>query len=596
MLEKFENRILFSGETGLRADYFDAPTDQFSSTSAAVASLPTATETDQTVNFDWGTAAPVAGLGSSAFEVRWSGQVESESAGSYLFTVQSSGAVRLWINGQEIINNWTGNENGTDVSAPITLAANTQYDIRLDFYQDTAAANDSIQLLWTAPGAAQQVIPAANLYPFMQPTAITSGGIYVGSWESTNPSVVTIEDSTMQPVTIADSIIRGSGTLISDTLAGVQLTVDNSVGYGLNPEEAGVEKGSFLYLMSPASVDIEHNSIIGVGGLGIKVYGFVGTGDETIKIDYNDISESDGRFSDGNGGYEDDGIQTHSIQLANIYNLAGIDIGWNQIINDPGQSYVNDVISLFDTNGTAASPVNVHDNYIQGIYSLDPETTWDSGSGITTDGDPDISKEPAYIDIDHNTVVNTGSAGIGVPDGHDVLVFDNTLVCSGYLANGDEFFASGTGIYINDINGGNSSIFYNNGAYDNTVGWIQPPDSQQNGSDEARESDYSLPDADPSLTYGNIDLPMPITTATAAAAQQAWQVLLTDDDITVGAITLVQDPTSPEDPAPALPPASPVSQPTSTAPVSTSPGSTSSVGHRHLHLHVRKAERLSAAA
>jgi hypothetical protein len=557
MFETFESRVLFSGESGLRADYYNAPTDQFNANSLAVDSLPAVTQTDSTVNFDWGTSAPVAGVGNSQFEIRWSGQVLSEAAGTYTFYVKTTADVRLWVNGQEIINSWSPNQSGNLVSIPITLAANTMYDIRMDFYQPTATANDSISLQWTAPGGQQQVIPTANLYPFSQPISITSGGLYVGSWEGDDPSGVTIEDSTTQPVTIDDSIIQGSGTLISDTLAGVNLTVENSYGYGLNPNEAGVEKGSFLYLMSPANVDIEHNSIIGVGGLGTKIYGFVGTGSETIKIDYNYILNSDGRFSNGDGGYENDGVMTHSIQIANVYNLAGIDIGWNEIINQPGESYVNDVINLFDTSGTAASPVNVHDNYIDGIYSLDPETTWDSGSGITTDGDPILSEEPAYIDIHNNTVVDTGSAGIGVPDGHDILVYDNYLVCSGYLADGSEFFASGTGIYINDLNGGNASIFYNNGAYDNTVGWIQPPYSQQNGSDEARASDYSLPDADPSLVYGNVDLPLPITSATEAAAQTAWLAEMAANDITIGIIPL-PTPVVPVTPTPNPPSPQPV--------------------------------------
>jgi hypothetical protein len=538
MLESLENRVLLSGETGLRADYFNASTDLFNAQNASVGALPAVTETDQTVNFNWGASAPVSGVNSSAFEVRWSGQVLSTTAGSYTFSVQTNAAVRLFINNQLLINDWTPQSSASNyVSTPITLAANTMYNIRLDIYQPNAAADNSVSLEWQAPGSSTpQVIPAANLFPFMQATSITSGGLYVGSWYDTNPNDVVVEDSTTAPVTIADSTIEGSGTLISDTLAGVNLTVQDSYGYGLNPNQAGVEKGSFLYLMSPSNVDIQHNSIIGVGGLGTKIYGFDATGSGTIKIDYNDILNSDGRFSDGDGGYEDSGVMTHSIQLANIYNLAGIDIGWNEIINQPGQSYVNDVINLFDTSGTQGSPVNVHDNYIDGLYSLDTATTWDSGSGITTDGDPNLATEPAYINIHNNTIIQAGSAGIGVPDGHDISVYDNYLVCCGYLPDGTEFYASGTGIYINDLNGGNSSIYYNNGAYDNTVGWIQPPDSQQNGGNTSVQSDYSLPDADPSLTYGNVDLAGPITTATENAASAAWISQLGATGLTVGAI------------------------------------------------------------
>jgi hypothetical protein len=119
-------------------------------------------------------------------------------------------------------------------------------------------------------------------------------------------------------------------------------------------------------------------------------------------------------------------------------------------------------------------------------------------------------------------------------------VYDNTLVCSGYLPDGTEFFASGTGIYINDLSGGNSSTFFGNGAYDNVVGWIQPPHSQQNGLDQARASDYSLPDADPALTYGNVDLSGVIDSAAESAAGSGWIAELDTYGITAGAVNLLQ--------------------------------------------------------
>ncbi|HEY1923027.1 MAG TPA: hypothetical protein VGG44_09795, partial [Tepidisphaeraceae bacterium] len=246
---------------------------------------------------------------------------------------------------------------------------------------------------------------------------------------------------------------------------------------------------------------------------------------------------------------------------------------WNEIINQPGQSYVNDVINLFDTSGTAASPVNVHDNDVDGLYPLDTATTWDSGSGITTDGDPILSEEPAYIDIHNNTVVRAGSAGIGVPDGHNILIYDNTLVCSGYLADGSEFFASGTGIYINDINGGNPSIFYGNGAYDNSVGWIQPPHSQQNGLNVARPSDYVLPDADASLVYGNVDLDQTesITTATENAADAAWAAQLSANSLTVGALIPPETASSSAPPQGSTAPSTPPTPPTAPTPPSNPP-------------------------
>ena len=65
------------------------------------------TEIDPTVNFNWNYAAPVAGLSPNLFSVRWTGQVQPQYSETYTFSTNSDDGVRLWINGQEIINDWT---------------------------------------------------------------------------------------------------------------------------------------------------------------------------------------------------------------------------------------------------------------------------------------------------------------------------------------------------------------------------------------------------------------------------------------------------------------------------------------------------------
>ena len=39
----------------------------------------------EAVNFDWGAAAPGTGVGKDKFSVRWTGDVETSSAGAYRF-------------------------------------------------------------------------------------------------------------------------------------------------------------------------------------------------------------------------------------------------------------------------------------------------------------------------------------------------------------------------------------------------------------------------------------------------------------------------------------------------------------------------------
>ena len=68
--------------------------------------------------------------------------------------------------------------------------------------------------------------------------------------------------------------------------------------------------------------------------------------------------------------------------------MPGITVAWNEIVNYPNQSLVNENISLYDAGGTSSSPAEFHDNYIQGAYPYNPATDSYNGGGFTTDGDP----------------------------------------------------------------------------------------------------------------------------------------------------------------------------------------------------------------
>ena len=42
------------------------------------------------------------------------------------------------------------------------------------------------------------------------------------------------------------------------------------------------------------------------------------------------------------------------------------------MINEPGKSRVEDNINIYLSSGTAAIPILIHDNYIQGAYTINP--------------------------------------------------------------------------------------------------------------------------------------------------------------------------------------------------------------------------------
>src|SRR5205823_5631639 len=64
------------------------------------------TRTDATVDFDWGGGSPAAALPVDRFSARWTGRVEALLTEAYTFYTTSDDGVRLWVNGQPVIDSW----------------------------------------------------------------------------------------------------------------------------------------------------------------------------------------------------------------------------------------------------------------------------------------------------------------------------------------------------------------------------------------------------------------------------------------------------------------------------------------------------------
>lgn len=138
--------------TGLTGQYYDNP----DLTGLRV------TRNDATVNFDWGTGAPASGMTGDTYSVRWTGQVEPRYSGTYTFYTVSDDGVRLWVNGQLIINNWTLLPP-TENSGTISLTAGQKADIRMEMYN--AYGGGVARLLWQHANEPKAVVPTSQLYP-----------------------------------------------------------------------------------------------------------------------------------------------------------------------------------------------------------------------------------------------------------------------------------------------------------------------------------------------------------------------------------------------------------------------------------------------
>jgi len=138
--------------TGLRGDYFNNPN---------LAGKITMTRTDATINFDWGTKAPVPSIDDKTFSVRWTGRVLPTQSDLYTFYTYCDNGARLWVNGQLLIDSWK-DKSASEEKGTIWLMAGVKYDITLEYYEKKGVA--IAKLLWSAAATPKAIIPQKQLF------------------------------------------------------------------------------------------------------------------------------------------------------------------------------------------------------------------------------------------------------------------------------------------------------------------------------------------------------------------------------------------------------------------------------------------------
>ena len=355
-----------------------------------------------------------------------------------------------------------------------------------------------------------------------KPLVIRAGGTYTGSYRSTDSGVPCIRIETTEPVTLRGCTLMGAGDLIRATRGGATLTVVNCRGYGLPQSTDQTRHGHFLEVNSGRSVRVEHNYFEHTIGIGIYQWSGDGTPTQTLTVRYNSARNIDGRYRDGGG------TKANFLGLNALPGVAHIKIAWNQVINEPNQSLVEDNINLYNSGGTRTSPARIHDNYIQGAYPY-PATGPDfTGSGITLDGSGRAAlSATAYVDGARNQVVSA-CIGMNIAAGHDNHFHDNRLVTCGLLPDGTKLAANYAGAGLWNAYRQPKDVFFNNDFTNNTIGFYfaggtTPYPNRQDTRPEAC-----------SACSSTLHLPNPITLQTEQAEWTRWQLKLRTHGLRTG--------------------------------------------------------------
>ena len=144
---------------GLRGEYFE---------STHLEGSPLLERVDPTIDFDWALTEPVAGLG-DAFSVRWTGTVRPRHSERYTFFTHADDGVRLWVDGERIIDDWT-QHSASERSGTIDLEADEAYDIRLEYNDRIRLA--VVRLSWRSASQAREIVPASRLTPATDPAPV----------------------------------------------------------------------------------------------------------------------------------------------------------------------------------------------------------------------------------------------------------------------------------------------------------------------------------------------------------------------------------------------------------------------------------------
>ncbi len=418
---------------GLDAEYFD--TIDFRGQSVK--------RREATVNFAWGTNAPVPEIGSDTFSARYTGELIAPKSGTYRFYLTSDDGSRLSLANQVIISDFTDHAAYT-LEGSATLSEGQKIPLTLEYYDNTGAA--SLKLEWSGPGLPRAVIPTANLSASDAVAPATGQTFYIAPDGNDGNS-----GSEAQPWL---TIHKAVGTLNpGDTV----LIKNGSYNGGLYIQRSGLPGKPITYKAFPGASPVVN---VNASTSGAFLEGVSSVNIDGLDFSYNFPGAENANGERGEGGImiqnAPNGTQAHHIGIFNnkVHGFPGGGIGSNladYITIEGNQVWVNALWSFFDGSGISlfrnvnfdSAPGN-HNIIRNNMVFNNENRVVEINQGVITDGNciiiddsrngqhkiGDPLKDKKYTSstlIENNICAGNGGGGIHVYFSDNVLARHNTL-------------------------------------------------------------------------------------------------------------------------------------------------------------------------
>lgn len=115
-----------TGERGLNGEYFN---------NANMSGTPVFTTVDSEINFNWIYSKPSENVDANLFSVKWTGKLVPDKDITGYIGTSSMDSMRLWIDGELIIDGWGFDKDATAMKS-FSFVANKEYNLLIEYCKD----------------------------------------------------------------------------------------------------------------------------------------------------------------------------------------------------------------------------------------------------------------------------------------------------------------------------------------------------------------------------------------------------------------------------------------------------------------------------